>query len=113
MVSIKASYKKMQEMLGKQLSIEQLEDLLSYAKSEIDQYIEEEDMLVIDIKTSNRPDLWSPEGMIREIKGILEEESGIPEYEVKESGYVVKVDSQLASTRPYIACAIAKNISLT
>ena len=58
-------------------------------------------------------DLWSPEGMIREIKGILEEESGIPEYEVKESGYVVKVDSQLASTRPYIACAVAKNISLT
>lgn len=113
MVSIKASYKKMQEMLGKQLSIEQLEDLLSYTKSEIDQYIEEEDMLVIDIKTSNRPDLWSPEGMIREIKGILEEESGIPEYEVKESGYVVKVDSQLASTRPYIACAVAKNISLT
>ena len=112
MVSIKASYTEVQELLGKQLSLEQLEDLLSYAKSEIGQYVEEEDMLVIDIKTSNRPDLWSPEGMVREIKGILGEASGIPTYEVKESDYVVKVDSKLAKTRPYIACALAKNISL-
>ncbi len=113
MVSIKASYKKMQEMLGKKLSIEELDDLLSFAKSEIKQYVEEEDMLVIDIKSSNRPDLWSPEGMIREIKGILGEAKGIPSYEVKDSGYKVVVDSKLASTRPYIACAIAKNVSLS
>jgi phenylalanyl-tRNA synthetase beta chain len=112
MVSIKASYTKIQELLGKQVSLEELEDLLSYAKSEIDQYVEEEDMLVIDIKTSNRPDLWSPEGMVREIKGVFEEESGIPRYDVKESDYVVKVDPKLAKTRPYIACALAKNVTL-
>ena len=112
MVSIKASYKKMQEMLGKKVSLDELDDLLSFAKSEIDQYDEEEDMLVIDIKTSNRPDLWSPEGMIREINGILEKEKGIPTYPIKESGFKVVVDKELSSTRPYIACAIAKNISL-
>ena len=113
MVSIKASYKKIQEMLGKKLSIEELHDLLSFAKSEIKQYVEEEDMLVIDIKSSNRPDLWSPEGMKREIKGVLGEEQGIPSYEVKDSGYKVIVDPKLSSTRPYIACAIAQNITLS
>ena len=113
MVSIKASYKKIQEMLGKKLSIEELHDLLSFAKSEIKQYVEEEDMLIIDIKSSNRPDLWSPEGMKREIKGVLGEEQGIPSYEVKDSGYKVIVDPKLSSTRPYIACAIAKNITLS
>jgi phenylalanyl-tRNA synthetase beta chain len=112
MVSIKASYTKMQEFLGKKLSLDELEDLLSFAKTEIDAYVKEEDMLVLDIKTSNRPDLWCAEGMIREIKGILEIAKGIPTYEVKESGYTVKVDSALASTRPYIACAIAKKINL-
>jgi phenylalanyl-tRNA synthetase beta chain len=112
MVSIKASYTKMQEFLGKELSLEKLEDLLSFTKTEIDDYIKEEDMLVLDIKTSNRPDLWCAEGMIREIKGILEMEKGIPSYEVKESGYTVKVDKSLVSTRPYIACAIAKKINL-
>ncbi len=112
MVSIKASYTKFQELLGKQVTLEELEDLLSFAKSEIDQYVEEEDMLVIDIKTSNRPDLWCTEGMVRELKGILGEEKGIPSYDVKESDYVVEVDPKLAKTRPFIACALAKNISL-
>jgi len=112
MVSIKASYTKMQEFLGKDLTLDELEDLLSFTKTEIDDYVKEEDMLVLDIKTSNRPDLWCAEGMIREIKGILEMEKGIPSYDLQESGFIVKVDPALASTRPYIACAIAKKINL-
>lgn len=103
----------MKELLGIDVTIEELDDLLAFAKSEIDEFVEEEDMLVIDIKTSIRPDLWCPEGMVREIKGILEQEAGIPKYEVKKSNYKVIVDSTLASSRPYIACAIAKNLNLT
>ncbi|MBY9002029.1 MAG: phenylalanine--tRNA ligase subunit beta [Candidatus Heimdallarchaeota archaeon] len=113
MVSIKTSYTKMQELLGMDVSIDELGNLLAYAKSEIDDYVEAEDMLVIDIKTSNRPDLWSAEGMVREIKGILEKEAGIPTYEVKKSDYKVIVDPKLVSSRPYIACAIVKNLKLT
>ncbi len=113
MVSIKTSYTKMKELLGIDVTIEELDNLLSFAKSEIDDFVEEEDMLVIDIKTSNRPDLWCAEGMVRDIKGILEQEAGIPDYEVNKSDYKVVVDSALASTRPYIACAIAKNLDLT
>jgi len=113
MVSIKTSYTKMKELLGKDVTIEELDDLLAFAKSEIDDFVEEEDMLVIDIKTSIRPDLWCPEGMVREIKGILGQEAGIPKYEVKKSNYKVIVDPKLATSRPYIACAIAKNLNLT
>ncbi len=113
MVNIKTSYTKLQEMIGKKVSIDELANLLAFAKSEIDDYVEEEDMLVIDIKTSNRPDLWCAEGMVREINGILGKEKKIPEYEIKPSGYKVIVAPELASTRPYIACAVAKNISLT
>lgn len=103
----------MRELLGIDVTIEELDDFLAFAKSEIDDFVEEEDMLIIDIKTSIRPDLWCPEGMVREIKGILEQEVGIPEYEVKKSNYKVIVDPTLASSRPYIACAIAKNLNLT
>lgn len=113
MVSIKTSYTKLQEMLGKDVSIDELGNLLAFAKSEIDDYVEEEDMLVIDIKTSNRPDLWCAEGMVREINGILGKENKIPIYEIEPSDFKVVVDPKLASSRPYIACAIAKNISLT
>ncbi|MHA2357240.1 MAG: phenylalanine--tRNA ligase subunit beta [Candidatus Heimdallarchaeaceae archaeon] len=112
MVSIKASFTKMKEMLGKEVTLEELDRLLSFGTSEIADYVKEEDMLVIDIKTANRPDIWCPEGMIREIKGILGEAKGIPSYEVKDSGYKVIVDPALANTRPYIACAIAKKVKL-
>ncbi len=113
MVSIKASYSKILQTLGKKMSVEELDNLLAFSKSEIDDYVEEEDMLVIDIKTSNRPDLWIPEGMIREIKGLWGKEKGIPSYTVKPSGYEVVVDPKLSKTRPYIACAVAKGVNLT
>ncbi len=113
MVSIKTSYTKIKEMIGKEVSIDELGNLLAFAKSEIDDYVEEEDMLVIDIKTSNRPDLWCAEGMVREIHGILGTKKKIPFYEVEPSEYKVVVDPELASTRPYIACAIAKNIDMS
>ena len=112
MVSIKTSYTKMLEMLGEKLSVDELGYLLAFAKSEIDDYIEEEDMLVLDIKTSNRPDLWCAEGMVREILGILEKASKIPTYDVIPSDYKVVVDPKLANSRPYIACAVAKNLNL-
>jgi len=113
MVSIKTSYTKMLEMLGENISVDELGYLLAFAKSEIDDYVEEEDMLVLDIKTSNRPDLWCAEGMVREILGILGKAKKIPSYEVKPSDYKVVVDPELANTRPYIACAVAKNLNLT
>ena len=113
MVNIKTSYTKMLEMIGENVDVEELGYLLAFAKSEIAEYVEEEDMLVIDIKTSNRPDLWCAEGMVREIKGILGKESKIPSYNVEPSGYKVVVDPKLSSSRPYIACAVAKNMKLT
>ena len=114
MVSIKTSYSKMKELLGlEELTVDELDTLLAFAKSEIDDYVEEEDMLVIDIKTSNRPDLWCPEGMAREINGILGKVSGLASFDIKESGYQVIVDQSLAKSRPYIACAIAKNVNLS
>jgi len=108
MVTIKASYTKMLETLGKNLSIEELDRLLSFAKSEIDEYVEEEDMIVIDVKTSNRPDLWIPEGMIREIKGIWGEEKGIPKLELKESDYKVIVDPKLSNPDPLLLVLLQK-----
>lgn len=113
MVTIKASYNNMKELIGEDVTVAELDELLSFAKSEIDDYVREEDMLEINVKTSNRPDLWCPEGLVREIKGILGKEKAIPSLSIKPSGYKVKVDPKLASSRPYIACAVAKNLHLS
>ncbi|MEM2536033.1 MAG: hypothetical protein QW435_03415 [Candidatus Hadarchaeales archaeon] len=40
----------------------------------------------------NRPDLLSPEGVARALKGFLGRERGLPSYRLSRSGIVVKVD---------------------
>ncbi len=61
----------------------------------------------------NRPDLLSQQGFLRAIKAFLGKESGLKIYKVKnpEPNYKVKIDSSVKDIRPYIACAIVKNLS--
>jgi phenylalanyl-tRNA synthetase beta chain len=107
---IEASYRDLCELIGKELPIEELRDCINFAKAEIESV--EGDLLRIDIKDTNRPDLWSSEGIAREIRGRLEK-GGLPEYSVKKSDVVVKVDKSVAKVRPYTVCAVVKNLKIT
>ncbi len=113
MVNVKTNYSDFQKLLGRKADLEEIDKLIAFAKSEVEGYDEEEDELQIDCKTSNRPDLWSAEGLIREVKGIEQKEKGIPKFEVNPSGIRVEVSKKLEKTRPFIACAVAKNIQLS
>ncbi len=109
MPTIEVSHKDLSELIGKKLSVEQLKDLVLFGKSEIDSV--EGGMLKIDVKDTNRPDLWSAEGIAREIKGRLGD-VGCPRYSVGKSNVVVKVDSKMGIIRPYTVCAVARNLKL-
>ena len=111
MVVIKTSFNDIQELIEKELTVEELDKLIAFAKAEVDNI--DGDELEIDIKTSNRPDLWCAEGIAREVKGILGKEKGLPRYELKKSNLKVIVSSELSKTRPYIACAVVKGIKLS
>ena len=65
MPTIECSMNDLNKLLGKDYSLEELRELVNYAIAEIDAV--EGDTLKIDVKTSNRPDLWSVEGIAREI----------------------------------------------
>ncbi|UCH01653.1 MAG: phenylalanine--tRNA ligase subunit beta [Candidatus Bathyarchaeota archaeon] len=88
-----------------------LNDILSFAKGEVESLTGDE--LSIEIKDGNRPDLWSVEGISRQIRGALGIDEGLQEYFIKDvSGIEVTVDPKLQTIRPYIACALIKNIHL-
>jgi len=109
MPTIGASYKDLCKVIGKKIPVEELKDLILYSKGEIDEI--DGDLLKIDIKDSNRPDLWSTEGIAREIKGRLEQ-IGCPKYEIKKSDVVVSVDKKNKGVRPYTVCAVVKNLKI-
>lgn len=62
-----------------------------------------------------RPDLFDVGGLARALRGYLGYEIGIPIYQVSSSGYSVSVDKKLSSKssfRPYIGCAVVRNLNL-
>lgn len=62
-----------------------------------------------------RPDLFDPGGMARYVRGYLGAQSGLPEYRLDAPRFRVQVDPQLSreeSLRPFIACAVVRNVRL-
>jgi len=59
----------------------------------------------------NRPDFGSDYGIVRALRGLLEIETGIPNFSYDRAGisYVINVDESTKSVRPFIAAIVAKN----
>jgi len=114
MPTIEVDYEDFQKLLGIKVpeSPEELDETLSYAKGELKLLNDEK--MHIEIGDSNRPDLWGVEGLARALRGYLGVETGLKEYAVTaESGVEIHVDPKLEKIRPYIACAVVKNVQLS
>jgi phenylalanyl-tRNA synthetase beta chain len=90
-----------------------LDEDLAFVKSEVKAYNEKEDVVSVEIKDTNRPDLWSIEGLARGLRCYLNLEKGPRHYDVTESSVNISVDPQLRSIRPFIGCSIVKDVHLT
>jgi phenylalanyl-tRNA synthetase beta chain len=103
----------LESLLGLKLPehMEELNDMLAYVKGEVKSIEGQE--LHIEMKDSNRADLWSAEGLARALRGFLNLEKGLKGYTIAgSSGVEVRVDVRLKTIRPYIACAAVKAVSL-
>jgi phenylalanyl-tRNA synthetase beta chain len=89
---------------------DELDHLLHNVKGELDDL--EGDKLTIALGDSNRPELWSAEGLARELKGFLGVERGCKEYKSESTDLKVYVNLKLEKIRPFIACAVVKNVNL-
>ncbi len=58
----------------------------------------------------DRPDLYSPEGVARAMRGFLDIHTGLPEYNVKDSGIRVTLDDGVRNIRPYLGCAVVTGL---
>lgn len=103
----------LEALLGLKLpkSMKELDEIFSFVKGEV-KYMDENE-IHIDIKDSNRADLWGVEGIARALRGMLGIEVGLKRYEITgDSGVKVYVNESLRNIRPYIACAVVKNVKL-
>jgi len=61
----------------------------------------------------NRPDLSSVEGIARATRAFFDFEKGMKKYEVKTSDIVIEVAPSVKNIRPFVTCALVKNITMT
>ena len=89
---------------------EGLNEVLSLVKGEVATL--EGDKLSIEIKDSNRPDLWSAEGISRALRGFMGLDKPRRYSMAGDSRVEVSVDSRLRGIRPYIGCSIVRSVTL-
>ncbi|UCD03009.1 MAG: phenylalanine--tRNA ligase subunit beta [Candidatus Aenigmatarchaeota archaeon] len=112
MPTIEVNYQDLQTLVGEHIPLDVLqEEGILYAKGEIEEI--EGEVLKVDIKDTNRPDLWSAEGIARELQGRYGTKKGLPAYAVKPSGLTVKVSPKLKNIRPLTVCAVVKKLNIT
>src|SRR3989338_5767271 len=110
MPTIDISLKDLSKLIGKEITRENLEaEALLWVKGEIDG--EEGDLLKIDCKESNRPDLWSTEGMARALAPFYTKERGIRKYTSEFSDLYIHVDRSVDEVRPFITAAVISDIT--
>ncbi|MBD3354637.1 phenylalanine--tRNA ligase subunit beta [Candidatus Woesearchaeota archaeon] len=109
MPTISFQNKDLCDLVGKNIPIKELAELLEYGKGELESYDEENDEVTVSFGDTNLPYLWSVEGVARLIKGLIGKQKGIPKLDIfKKSEHRLIVDKSVKNVRPYIAAFAAK-----
>lgn len=111
MPTLEISKKDLEQLCGKKFSIDKLSELLEFMKISIEKF--EQDRITVKLEDANRADLFSTEGIARELKGIIGKEEGMVNYRIEKSNLFVNVDQKVKKVRPYTVCAIVKDLRLT
>ncbi|MEM3574241.1 MAG: phenylalanine--tRNA ligase subunit beta [Candidatus Bathyarchaeia archaeon] len=111
MPTITINLNDLNSLLGRELSLGEFREIVFPLKcGQVESVMGSEITLEV---SHDRPDLFSVEGIARELKGILGIETGLPRYELGESGFKVFVDRSIEPIRPFISCAVVREVKLS
>ena len=115
MPTIDLDFDEFVKLLGVKLErdVDKVNEVLAFAKGETKAIDEKTGLMSVEIKDTNRADLWNVEGLVRCLRGFLGLEEGLKHYAVGKALAEVHVDGRLKSIRPYIACSVVKDVRLT
>jgi phenylalanyl-tRNA synthetase beta chain len=110
MPTIEISLNDLCRLARRKFSGKGLEEALQYVKGEVESA--DGDRIKIDIADTNRPDLWSTEGIARELRAKCGNEKGLAKFPMKKSGLKVIVERNLAKIRPRTVCAVVRGLKI-
>ncbi|MDY0303680.1 MAG: phenylalanine--tRNA ligase subunit beta, partial [Sphaerochaeta sp.] len=92
-------------LLGRTMTDDELEQILPVAKAELDGH--EDGILKIELNDTNRPDLWSSAGVVRQLKSYWGLEAPLYDFfstreeEFESGGRTLHVEQSAKDVRPY------------
>jgi phenylalanyl-tRNA synthetase beta chain len=115
MPTITVSMKDMGELIGSPMSMDEFEKHLPLAKAELKAHDTATGEARIELSDTNRPDLWSSEGVARQVRCFLE--GRVPKYPFqradKRPKLEIEVDHGLKTIRPCVAAFAARGPAVT
>ncbi len=114
MPTIDIKKRDLDSLIGRKLSVPVLEKHLMLAKAELKEYNAETGDLKIELSDSNRPDLWSAEGIARQVRIALAGKAEVYPFfkHGRKPAREIRVDMGLKTVRPYIAACTASGIRM-
>jgi len=115
MPTITVKKKDLETLVGKRLPPKMLSRYLEWVKGEAKEYSPATDELRIELNDTNRPDLWSCEGIARQIRAKLTGRPKVYQFlEDRKRRYPqVLVSKELKTVRPYVGACLAKGLTIT
>jgi len=118
LVTIISRMDDLEQLFGKSLPRDtaKLDELLYSVKCELSNStvtISDDTELQLENKDTNRPDTWSTEGIARALRGYEGLEVGIRKYNARKVAVHISVDRELADIRPFISCAVVRNLKIS
>ncbi|MBI3802424.1 MAG: phenylalanine--tRNA ligase subunit beta [Nitrospirae bacterium] len=115
MPTIEIKISDFESLLGKKISEAALETLLERVKGEVKDFLPKEDTAKIELNDSNRPDLWSPEGIARQILLMESKGKDYPFFspQKRSADRKVTVAQELKTIRPYLAACVSRGMTVT
>ncbi|NPV61476.1 MAG: phenylalanine--tRNA ligase subunit beta [Methanotrichaceae archaeon] len=106
---VRLYYQDMEEMVG--ASRDTIMSRLAMMGADIGKRAEEDH---VDVEFfPDRPDLYSPEGVARALRGFLDIKPGLPQYTVEQGPIVLQVDESVKAVRPLIGCAVVRGLEFS
>lgn len=115
MPTIEVAISDFESLLKEKIDRARLELFLEQVKGEVKEFLPEQDLAKVELNDTNRPDLWSPEGIARQIR-LKQSKAGTPypffDLQIKADREVL-VGKEVGAVRPYLAACIARGMVIT
>ncbi|MBR2255468.1 MAG: phenylalanine--tRNA ligase subunit beta [Candidatus Methanomethylophilaceae archaeon] len=109
---INFGYRDLCSLIGEEVPVKTLIDRIPMIGADMHETEGDTDEMSVEF-FPDRPDLYSVEGLAREMRAFLDIRPGMKRYDVGESDIEVIVDDSVLGVRPYFRCGIVRDVEIT